>query len=43
VAKLVPVQGEAIDLYGYMAETAQIRGDIVEPIDAESEANAENT
>jgi prevent-host-death family protein len=33
VAKLVPVEEEPIDLFGYMAGTAKICGDIINPID----------
>ena len=33
VAKLVPVEQEPIDLFGYMAGTAKICGDIISPID----------
>ncbi len=33
VAKLVPVEQEPIDLFGYMAGTAKIRGDIISPIE----------
>jgi prevent-host-death family protein len=33
VAKLVPVEGEPIDLFGYMAGTAKICGDIISPIE----------
>jgi len=33
VAKLVPVDEGPIDLFGYMAGTAKICGDIVEPIE----------
>ena len=32
VAKLVPVEQEPIDLFGYMAGTAKICGDIINPI-----------
>ena len=42
VAKLVPVDQEPMDLFGYMAGTARICGDIVEPIDVEWEADAKN-
>jgi prevent-host-death family protein len=31
IAKLVPIEEEPIDLFGYMAGTAKICGDIVEP------------
>jgi prevent-host-death family protein len=33
VAKLVPVEQEPIDLFGYMAGSAKICGDIINPID----------
>lgn len=33
VAKLVPVEEEPIDLFGYMAGTAKICGDIISPIE----------
>jgi prevent-host-death family protein len=33
VAKLVPVKQESIDLFGYMAGTAKICGDIINPIE----------
>jgi prevent-host-death family protein len=33
VAKLVPVEAEPLDLFGYMAGTAKICGDIISPID----------
>jgi prevent-host-death family protein len=33
VAKLVPVEEEPIDLFGYMAGTAKICGDIIGPIE----------
>jgi prevent-host-death family protein len=33
VAKLVPVEEEPIDLFGYMAGTATICGDIISPIE----------
>ena len=35
VAKLVPVEEEPTDLFGYMAGTAKICGDIISPIDEE--------
>ena len=40
IAKLVPVDEEPVDLFGYMAGTAEISGDIVEPIAIEWEADA---
>jgi prevent-host-death family protein len=43
IAKLVPVEQEPIDLFGYMAGTAKICGDIVGPIeDAGWTGDAEN-
>ena len=33
VAKLVPVERESIDLFGHMAGTAKICGDIINPIE----------
>jgi prevent-host-death family protein len=33
IAKLVPVEEEPTDLFGYMAGTARICGDIVSPIE----------
>ena len=43
VAKLVPVEQEPIDLFGYMAGTAKICGDIISPIDdLEWTADADN-
>jgi prevent-host-death family protein len=33
VAKLVPVEQEPTDLFGYMAGSARICGDIISPID----------
>lgn len=33
IAKLVPIAEEPIDLFGYMAGTAKICGDIIEPIE----------
>ena len=44
VAKLVPVEEqEPIDLFGYMAGTAKICGDIINPIeDVEWTGDAEN-
>jgi prevent-host-death family protein len=33
VAKLVPIEQEPIDLFGYMAGTAKICGDIISPIE----------
>jgi prevent-host-death family protein len=43
VAKLVPVDEEPIDLFGYMAGSAKICGDIIGPIeDLEWTGDAEN-
>lgn len=42
VAKLVPVEKETIDLFGYMAGTIRICGDIIDPIDVEWTGDAEN-
>jgi prevent-host-death family protein len=43
VAKLVPVEQGPIDLFGYMAGTAKICGDIISPIeDAGWTGNGEN-
>jgi prevent-host-death family protein len=43
VAKLVPLDEEPIDLFGYMAGTIKICGDIVSPIDdVEWTGDAEN-
>ena len=44
VAKLVPIDDEAPvdDIYGCMAGTIRILGDIVEPLDVEWNADAEN-
>jgi len=33
VAKLVPIEEEPADLFGYMAGTARICGDIINPIE----------
>ena len=33
IAKLVPVEEEPIDLFGYMVGTAKICGDIISPIE----------
>ncbi|HZU91851.1 MAG TPA: type II toxin-antitoxin system Phd/YefM family antitoxin [Stellaceae bacterium] len=41
VAKLVPIEEEPIDLFGYMAGTAKICGDIVEPTGEVWEADEE--
>jgi prevent-host-death family protein len=38
VAKLVPADEESRDLFGYMAGTIDILGDIVSPLDVEWEA-----
>jgi len=43
IAKLVPVEAEPIDLFGYMAGTAKICGDIIGPIeDLEWTGDADN-
>ncbi|MGH7099278.1 MAG: type II toxin-antitoxin system Phd/YefM family antitoxin [Stellaceae bacterium] len=43
VARLVPVEEEPIDLFGYMAGTARICGDIISPIeDVDWTGDAEN-
>ena len=43
VAKLVPADDEPVDLYGYMAGTIEIHGDIIGPIDdVEWTGDAEN-
>ena len=43
IAKLVPVEEEPIDLFGYMAGTAKICGDIIGPIeDLEWTGDADN-
>jgi antitoxin (DNA-binding transcriptional repressor) of toxin-antitoxin stability system len=42
VAKLMPIEEEPVDLFGYMAGTAKICGDIIEPIDVEWEGDAPN-
>jgi prevent-host-death family protein len=43
IAKLVPIDDKPIDLFGYMAGTIKIRGDIISPIDdLEWTADAEN-
>jgi len=43
VAKLVPIDDKPIDLFGYMAGTIKICGDIISPIDdLEWTGDAEN-
>jgi antitoxin (DNA-binding transcriptional repressor) of toxin-antitoxin stability system len=43
VAKLVPIEEEAIDLFGRMAGSIKICGDIISPIDEEEwTGDAEN-
>ena len=42
IAKLVPLDDKPIDLFGYMAGTIKICGDIISPIDEEWTADAEN-
>jgi hypothetical protein len=36
----VPIEEEPVDLFGYMAGTAKICGDIIEPIDVGWEGDA---
>ena len=42
VAKLVPIDDEPVDIYGSMAGTIRILGDIVSPLDDWGNADAEN-
>lgn len=42
VAKLVPADERPVDLFGRMAGTIKIVGDIVSPLDVEWTADAEN-
>ena len=42
IAKLVPLDDKPIDLFGYMAGTIKICGDITSPLDEEWTADAEN-
>jgi prevent-host-death family protein len=42
VAKLVPVEKEPIDLFGRMAGSIKICGDIISPIDDEWTGDADN-
>ena len=42
VAKLVPVEEEPVDLFGYMAGTAKICGDIVESTEETWETDEES-
>jgi prevent-host-death family protein len=42
IAKLVPISEEPIDLFGYMAGTIKICGDIISPIDVEWTGDEEN-
>lgn len=42
VAKLVPIDDEPVDIYGCMAGTGRILGDIVSPLDDWGNADAEN-
>ncbi len=42
VAKLIPAADGLIDLFGYMAGTIQIVGDIVGPLDVEWTGDGEN-
>ena len=41
VAKLVPVEEEPLDLFGWMKGTGAVDGDIVGPLDVEWSADAE--
>ena len=42
VAKLIPIDDKPVDIYGCMAGTIRILGDIVSPLDVEWNADAEN-
>ena len=42
VAKLMPMDREPVDVFGCMAGTIKILGDIIEPIEREWTADAEN-
>jgi prevent-host-death family protein len=42
VAKLVPVDDKPIDIFGRMAGTIRIVGDIISPLDEEWTGDAEN-
>ena len=42
VAKLVPIEEKSVDIYGCMAGTGRILGDIVSPLDDWGNADAEN-
>ncbi len=42
VAKLVPINEEPIDIFGRMAGTIKICGDIIGPLDVEWTGDAEN-
>ena len=42
VAKLVPVEEKPIDLFGRMAGTIRICGNIIDPLDVEWTGDAEN-
>lgn len=42
VAKLVPADEKPIDLFGYMAGSIKIQGDIISPVDVEWTGDAEN-
>ena len=42
VAKLVPIEEKPVDIYGCMAGTGRILGDIVSPLDDWGNADAEN-
>jgi prevent-host-death family protein len=39
VAKLVPFEDEAPEIFGFMKDSVAIKGDIVSPIDVDWEAN----
>lgn len=41
VAKLVPIDNERVDIYGCMAGTGRILGDIVGPLDESEWGNAD--
>ncbi len=41
VAKLVPADERPVDLFGWMAGSVTIKGNIIAPLDVEWEANAE--
>lgn len=39
IAKLIPYEETPPQLFGYMRDTAVVKGDLIEPIDTEWEAN----